>query len=209
MTGHVLVSHTAFLVCLRILAFLCILAYFCILAYLRILAFLCILAYFCILAYLRILAFLCILAYLRICQDVQIIIPEDLRHFRSGEFSREHLPFFQQFADTGAAQRKAEVLRVGTGAGCCRLAASPAIKGIIKPENSYSQFVSELLAKILGLVGAVILAGAGMVPADNHMGAPVILSYQGVKNRFPWAGVTHSRGEYPQQDPVPGVIILQ
>ncbi len=88
-------------------------------------------------------------------------------------------------------------MRVGTGAGCRHLPAFPAIKGVVKPENSYSQFITEFLTEILGFVGAVIPAGTRMVPADNHMGTPVIPPHQGMKDRLPRPGVTHGRREDP------------
>ena len=67
----------------------------------------------------------------------------------------------------------------------------------------------ELLEDLLRVVGAVVLAHTGMVPADDEVGAPIVLPADGVPDRLPGPGVPHRRREHRDEGTIPRVVVLE
>ena len=76
-------------------------------------------------------------------------------------------------------------------------------------KNGHADFFwLELIENFLRIIGAVIVAHAGVVAADDEMGDAVILADQRVQNGLARAGVTHGQRHHGQHGAVFVVIVV-
>src|SRR5690606_36611174 len=75
--------------------------------------------------------------------------------------------------------------------GCCHVLTCIAVERMLKFKDLDAQFFFKLADELLCFVCAVIVADPCMVAADNEMCAAVILTDNGMKNRFFWPCITH------------------
>src|SRR5438874_7365789 len=67
----------------------------------------------------------------------------------------------------------------------------------------------ELVEDQLGIVGAVVVADAGVVAADDEVRAAVVLAADRVPDRLAWPRVAHRRGERAQHDAFRRVVAAE
>ena len=82
-------------------------------------------------------------------------------------------------------------------------------EGVLEEERLDAELVDvELVEDLLGVVGAVVVADAGVVAADDEVGAAVVPARDRVEDRLARAGVAHLRREDVEDDAVVGVVVL-
>ena len=91
---------------------------------------------------------------------------------------------------------------VGAGLGRSHPAAERAVESMLEKEGGDLQILGcEVVEDALGIVGPVVIADAGVVPADDEVGAAVVLAHDGVEDSLPGPGVAHGRRKDPQKRP--------
>ena len=137
-------------------------------------------------------------------------VDEHRRHFRSAEFGRRRLARAQHVAHLRAAQHDVRLGPVRAGLGRCHGAARATEEGVIEEQWLDAQLARRERAEdVVRVVGAVVVADAGMVAADDEVRAAVVLADQGVEDRLARTGVAHGGREDAQQDAVGRVVVVE
>src|SRR5262249_55035532 len=120
-----------------------------------------------------------------------------LRDFGPCELDRWNLALRKHLAHACAAQTDMMSLVMRTGFERGHPVALPAIEGVVeKHRRDLQLFRRELTEYQLRVVGAVVIAHAGMVAADDEVRTTVVLPNGGVENGFARPGVPHRRGQH-------------
>ena len=128
-------------------------------------------------------------------------LAQDLDDFRVGEPFGDVGPGAQPLAQLGAG----DVQGAGAGGDLVLglvLVGIGAVGDLLELDDLDAQFVLVLLDGVLGVVGAVevdalgVLAGPGVVAADDEVGGPVVLPDDGVPDGL--AGTAHPHGQRQQ-----------
>src|ERR671911_2335131 len=117
-------------------------------------------------------------------------VDQQLGHLGPGELGRGQLAGGQHGPHLGAGE--GDVLAVGVGAGLAggHGQAAPAVEGVVEAERGDAQVLGGQRGdQLLGLEGAVVAANAGVVAADDEVGAAVVLADQGVQDGLAGPGV--------------------
>ena len=126
-------------------------------------------------------------------------VDQHLGHLGPRELGRRHLALAQHLAHLGAAEDDvlAGVVRAGLGAG--HAAAALAVERVLEEERRDAHLAGlELVEDVLRVVGAVVVADAGVVAADDEVRAAVVLAHDGVEDGLARPGVAHGRREDAQ-----------
>lgn len=98
----------------------------------------------------------------------------------------------------------------GTGfTGGHRLGAG-AVEGMLKfqgnnPQGCWIKFIEDML----GIVGAVVVPHTRVIATNNEMGTAVVLTDEGMENRFPWLCIAHRCRINGQNHPIFGEVVLE
>src|SRR5688572_11571112 len=148
-----------------------------------------------------------IVSFLRLVGAV--CVDQDLCDLGTAELLRRLLAVAEHLAHLGAAQEDVVVLAMGAGLARGHPFALVAPEGVLEEERLDAQLVDvEVLEDLLGLVGPVVVADAGVVAADDEVGAAVVPAGDRVEDRLAGAGVMHLRGEDVEDHAVVGVVVL-
>lgn len=127
-------------------------------------------------------------------------LPEDFDHFGVGEPFRDVFARAQPVAEFGAA----DVERADAGGDFVFRPVFVAVGEVghhLEGDDFDAQLVSVFFHGVLGVVGAVelfafgVLAGSGVVSSDDEMCGSVVLSDDGVPDRFSWSTHAHCQRE--------------
>src|SRR5918996_3857089 len=134
---------------------------------------------------------------------------QDLGDLGPGELRRRELAGREQLAHLRPGEEDVVIAPVRAGLGRRHLAAGPAPEGVLEEHRLDVELVRlELVEDELGVVGAVVVADAGVVSADDEVRAAVVLAADRVPDRLPRAGVAHRGREGGDDDPVAGVVVV-
>ena len=96
------------------------------------------------------------------------------------------------------------------GLGRNNRAAFLAEERVFKEQGRDAQFSRrEVLKNLLGIIGAVIVADAGMIAPDDEMRAAVILAVERVENRFTRSRIAHRCRKDTEQHAVRRIVIFK
>ena len=123
-------------------------------------------------------------------------VEEDLGDFRAGKLDGGSLPVLEHLPDFGSAKDEMVGAIVGARPARRHSLTGVTVEGVFERDRLDADVLrSETFKDPLGVVGAVVVADAGVVAADDQMGATVVLATQRVKDGLSGAGVTHARRE--------------
>ena len=123
-------------------------------------------------------------------------LDEHLGHLRPAELRRRDAARGEHLAHLRAGERDVLLRRVRAGLGRGHPVAALAVEGVVEEERRDRPARRvELVEDVLRVVGAVVVADAGVVAADDEVRAAVVLAHQRVEDRLARAGVAHRRRE--------------
>src|SRR5262245_53074178 len=112
-------------------------------------------------------------------------VDQDLSYLGAGEFGRKHFAALEHLAHLRAAQDDMILFAMRARLGRNDAAALFAIKGVLEFERRDADlFGSEIVKHQLRVVGAIIVAHAGVIAPDDHVRAAVIFAAEGVEYSF-------------------------
>src|SRR5690606_23110028 len=131
-------------------------------------------------------------------------------HLRSAELRRGQDPILKQGSHPGTAQYHMVVGPVGASLRRRHLAALPAEEAAFETEDGDPQlFGKEAVEDLMAGVAVVVVSHTGVVPADDEVGAAVVLPAEGMEDGLARPGVAHGGREGSEKNPVPRVIPLE
>jgi citrate synthase len=124
-------------------------------------------------------------------------LDEHAGDFGPGELDGELLAGAEHLADLCPREHETLLGRRGARLGRRHGARAEAPEGVLEEQGLDAELVQvDLVENALGVVGAVVVAHAGVVAAHDEVGAAVVLAHDGVEDRFPRAGVAHGRRQH-------------
>src|SRR5690349_7343144 len=141
--------------------------------------------------------------------SASVCLDEHLCDLGSRELRRWQLALREQLAHLRAREEDVVVAPVRAGLRRRHLAADLAEERVLEEHRLDVELVRlELVEDQLRVVGAVVVADAGVVAADDEVRAAVVLAADRVPDRLARAGVAHRRREGGDEHAVGGVVAV-
>src|SRR5215217_6010338 len=135
---------------------------------------------------------------------------EHLYYLGAGELRRRILAPGEHLAHLGSGEEDVRVRVVGAGLGRTHAPALRAEERVLEEQGGDPEFLRlELLEDVLGVVGPVVAADAGVVAAHDKVRAAVVLAADGVEDGLPRARVAHGGREHREHGPVFRIVLFQ
>ena len=126
-----------------------------------------------------------------------IVLPQDFDHLVPTEVIRQIAAFRQHLPQHGSTQKHPVFLSMGTGSHRRHTVAFVAVEGPVDLERGAEQCFARLrgarnlIEDGLGFKHTVEVAHTGVVTADDHAGASVVLTEGGMEQAFSGARISH------------------
>src|SRR5512132_3665974 len=138
-----------------------------------------------------------------------VFVDQDLSHLGAAELLRRLFAVAEHLAHLRAAQEDVFLLSVGAGLARRHALALVAPERVLEEQGLDAELVDvDVVKDPLGIVGAVVVADAGVVAADDEVGAAVIAPRNRVQYRLPRPGVVHLRREDAEDDAAVRVVVV-
>src|SRR5215213_3608987 len=142
--------------------------------------------------------------------SIAVRVDQHLGHLRPGELDRGELSGCEQLADLRPGEEDVSVAAVWACLRRRHLTAHSAVERVLEEHRLDVELVRlELVEDQLRVVGAVVVADAGVVAPDDEVRAPVVLPADRVPDRLPGPGVAHRSRKRRQDDAVGGVVLVE
>ena len=136
-------------------------------------------------------------------------LDQDLGDLGAGELRRRRLAVAEHLADLRAAEEEAILGVVRAGLVGAHALALVTPERVLELERTDAELVDvDLVEDRLGVVGAVVVADAGVVAADDEMGRAVVAADERVEDRLARTGVAHRRRVDAEHDAVMRVVVV-
>src|SRR5215210_81361 len=136
-------------------------------------------------------------------------VDQDLSHLGAAEFLGRQLAVAEHLPHLGAAQEDVLLLSVRAGLARRHALAPVAPERVLEEQRLDAELVDvDFVEDLLRVIGPVVVADAGVVPADDEVGAAVVAACDRVQDGLPRPGVVHLGGEDSEDDPVLRVVVL-
>src|SRR5690348_6983822 len=117
-------------------------------------------------------------------------VEQHARDLRPSELRRQVAALVEQLTDGRTAQRLMHLVRVRTRAARGHTSTRGAVEAVLEPKDLDTQLARCVLVEdAMRCVGVVVVPDAGVVAADNEMGATVVAAHYGVEHGLLRAGV--------------------
>src|SRR5215212_11300217 len=118
-----------------------------------------------------------------------VSVDQDVGDLVARELVRRPFAVAEHFPDLGPGKEQARVLLVGAGLVRGQALALVAPEGVLEHQRLDPELLDvDRVEDLLGVVGAVVVAGAGVVAADDEMGGAVVAADDRVQDRLARAG---------------------
>ena len=132
---------------------------------------------------------------LHLLGEAGIVLLEDLEHFGAAEMIGNVLALGEHLPKLGAGQHEPVFLAVGAGPHGGHAVALVAVERPVDLERlGFERALRDLVEDLLCVEGAVVVAHAGMVAADDQVAAAEVLAEERVQQRFARSGIAHVHG---------------
>src|SRR5260221_2911814 len=138
-----------------------------------------------------------------------VSVDKDLGDLVARELVRRLFAVAEHFANLGSGEEKVRlrVMRAGLARGKPLALVAP--EGVLEHQRLDPELVDvDLVEDLLRVVGAVVVAGTGVIATDDEVGGAVVAADDRVQDRLARAGVVHLGRLHAEHHTVLGVVVL-